>query len=98
MLADELQILVRRYRHDAEYALSIQEVIRICLIAAASRSELSEWTKFVGDWLTELAFSDLNDDESQGFHSCLNCLCHAVPELWVSCARADAALRAFNGR
>ena len=96
VLADELQILVRRYRHDAEYALSIQEVIRICLIAAASRSELSEWTKFVGDWLTELAFSDLNDDESQGFHSCLNWLCHVVPELWVSCGRADAALLALT--
>lgn len=94
-LADELLILVRKYRRDAEYELSLQEVIRICLIAAASRSELSEWTEFVGDWLTELAFSDLNDDEVQGFYACLNCLCHAVPELWVSCGRADAALSAL---
>ena len=94
-LADELLILVRKYRRDAEYELSLQEVIRICLIAAASRSELSEWTEFVGDWLTELAFSDLNDDEAQGFHACLDCLCHAVPELWVSCGRADAALSAL---
>ena len=97
-LADELQILVHRYRHDAEYALSLQEVIRICLVVAASRSELSEWTEFVGDWLTELAFSDLNDDEAQGFHSCLNYLCHAVPELWVPCGRADAALLAFKDK
>ena len=96
-LADELLILVRKYRRDAEYELSLQEVIRICLIAAASRSELSEWTEFVGDWLTELAFSDLdlNNNEAQGFHSCLNYLCHAVPELWVSCGRADAALLAL---
>ncbi len=94
-LADELQILVRRYRHDAEYELSIQEVIRICLLAAASRSDLSEWTKFVGDWLTELAFGDLKDEEAQGLHLCLNSLCHAVPELWVSCGRADAALSAL---
>ncbi len=94
-LADELRILVRKYRHDAEYALSIQEVIRICLVVAASRSDLSEWTEFVGEWLTELAFSDLNDDETQGFHSCLSCLCHIVPELWVSCGRADAALSAL---
>ena len=94
-LADELQILVRRYRHDAEYPLSIQEVIRICLVAAASRSDLSEWTKFVGDWLTDLAFGDLKDEEAQDIHLCLNSLCHAVPELWVSCGRADAALSAF---
>ena len=94
-LADELQIFVRRYRHDAEYPLYIQEVIRICLVAAASRSQLDEWTEFVGDWLTELAFGDLKDEEAQGLHLCLSSLCHAVPELWVSCGRADAALSAF---
>ena len=97
-LADELRILVRRYRHDTEYALSIEEVIRICLVAAASRSQLDEWTEFVGDWLTELAFGDLKDDEGQIFYSSLNCLCHAVPELWISCGRADAALSAFRNK
>ena len=94
-LADELQILVRRYRHDAEYPLYIQEVIRICLVAAASRSQLDEWTKFVGDWLTDLAFGDLENEDAEGFHLCLKSLCHAVPELWVFCGRADAALSAF---
>ena len=97
-LADELRILVRRYRHDAEYALSIQEVIKFCLVAAASRSDLSEWTEFVGDWLTEFAFGDLKNEEGQVFCSSLKWLCHAVPELWVSCGRADAALMAFNAR
>ena len=94
-LADELRILVRRYRHDTEYALSIAEVIRICLVAAASRSDLNEWIEFVGDWLTELAFGDLKEDEVQIFYSSLNYLCHAFPELWVSCGRADAALSAL---
>lgn len=94
-LADELRILVRRYRHDAEYALSIREVISMCFTVAASRSGLNEWTEFVGDWLTELAFSDLNDDEAREFHSCLNWLCHIVPDLWVSCGEADAALSAL---
>lgn len=98
VLADELRILVRKYRHDAEYALSMGEVIKICLIAAASRADLNDWTEFVGDWLTELAFSDLKDDEGLEFHLCLKTLCHAVPELWVSCGRADAALMAFNAR
>ena len=97
-LTDELRILVRRYRHDAEYALSIEEVIKFCLVAAASRSDLSEWTELVGDWLTEFAFGDLQDEEGQLLYSCLNRLCHAVPELWVSCGRADAALKAFNAR
>ncbi len=94
-LADELRILVRRYRHDAEYALSIQEVIKICLVAAASRSDLNEWTEFVGSWLAELAFGDLKEDEGPMLYECLKRLCHAVPELWVSCGRADAALSAL---
>lgn len=97
-LTDELRILVRRYRRDAQYALSIEEVIRICLVAAASRADLNDWTEFVGDWLTELAFSDLKDDEGRVLYSHLNGFCHIVPELWVSCGRADAALMAFNAR
>ena len=98
MLADELRILVREYRRDAEYALSIQEAISICLVAAASHSELSEWTEFVGEWLTEFAFDDLEVDDAQVFHAWLTYLCHIVPELWVSCGRADAALLALIGK
>ena len=98
MLADELRILVRKYRRDAEYALSIQEAISICLVAAASHSELSEWTEFVGEWLTEFAFDDLEVDDAQVFHAWLTYLCHIVPELWVSCGRADAALLALIGK
>lgn len=96
MLADELRILVRRYIHDPEYALSIKEAIRICLVAAASCADLNDWRDFVGDWLTELAFEDLKGDDGEVFHSNLRYLCHVVPELWVSCGRADAALMAYN--
>lgn len=95
-LADELRILVRRYSCDAQYALSIEDAIRICLVAAASRADLNDWREFAGDWLTELAFSDLEGDDGEVLHSHLQCLCHAVPELWVSCGRADAALMAYN--
>ena len=95
-LADELRILVRRYRRDAQYGFSIEEAMRICLVAAASRADLNDWREFAGDWLTELAFSDLEGNDGEVLHSYLQCLCHAVPELWVSCGRADAALRAFT--
>lgn len=97
-LADELRILVRRYRRDTQYALSIDEALRVCLVASASRADLHGWRNYVGDWLTELAFDELKDHEGRIFHSCLQCLLHAVPELWVSCARGDAALAAFNAR
>ena len=98
MLAEDLRILVRKYRRDPKYMLSIQEVVKFCLSSAASHSDLAEWTEFVGEWLTELAFGDLKSEEGQVFYSSLDWLCHAVPELWVSCGRAHAALMAFNAK
>lgn len=97
-LADELRILVRRYRRDSQYALSLDEALRICLVASASRSDLKDWRENVGDWLTELAFEDFQGIEGESLYSHLHCLCHAVPELWVSCGKADAALAAYTGR
>lgn len=94
-LADELRILVRRYRRDSQYGFTAEEALKICLVASAARKELTEWCRFSGDWLTELAFDDLKENEGEVFHSHLLILLHSVPELWVSCARADAALRAW---
>ncbi len=95
-LADELRILVRKYRYNAEFPLAISEAIEICLVAAASRTDLNAWREFVGDWLTELAFSDLSDNDGEVLYSYVRCLCDLIPELWVSCGRADAALTAYN--
>ena len=97
-LADELRILVRRYRRDSKYSLSIDEAIRICLVASAGREDLMEWRQFAGEWLTELAFGKLKGNEGEVFHSHLLALLHSVPELWVSSAMADAALRAWRLR
>jgi len=97
-LADELRILVHRYRRDSQYGLSIEEVLRICLAASAARNDLIEWRDFVGGWLTELAFGKLNGNEGGIIYSYLKALLHAVPELWISCAKADAALQAWRFR
>lgn len=94
--ADELHILVRRYRRDPQYALSVEEIMRICLVASASCANLTEWSEYVGNWLTELSFGNLEDDEGGIFLSHLRCLCHTTPELWGTCGRADAALVAYN--
>ncbi|WP_353254249.1 hypothetical protein [Salinisphaera sp. PC39] len=94
-LADELRILVRRYRRDPQYGLTIEEAMMICLVASAAREELMEWRGLVGEWLTELAFCDLEGNEGEVLHSHILALLHSVPELWASCARADAALQAW---
>lgn len=96
VLADELCILVRRYKHDSQYGFPIDEAMKILLVASSAREDLIEWRGFVGDWLTELAFGELKGNEGEIFHSHLLALLHSVPELWVSCAKADAALRAWN--
>ena len=96
-LGDELRILVRRYRRDTQHALSAGEAVRICLAAAASRSDLQDWREYVGGCLTELAFSELEDSDRNALHVQLQYLCHVDPGLWAYCSRADAALKALRG-
>lgn len=97
-LADELRALVRRYRRDSQYGFAVRDAVRVCLVASAAREDFAEWRDFVGDWLTELAFGELEGSDGELLHSQLSALVHSVPELWVSCARADAALCAWNDR
>lgn len=95
-LSDALRIVVRKYREDSSYVLSIQEMTNINLTAAASHSELNDWVDFVGECMSDIAFGDLNGDDGLQCYVYLIGLCHAVPELWGSCGRAAAALAAFN--
>ena len=94
-LADELRILVRRYRQDPQFGFSIEEGMRISLVAAASREDLMEWSEFVGESLTEFAFGTQEVAEGSVLKSYLNTLLTVNRELWCTCARADAALTAY---
>lgn len=95
-LADELRILVRKYRHDVQYPVLVAEDVQICLMAAASRTSPDEWMAFVSDWMTELAFGEMKSEDARLLHSQLLYLCRIVPELRVSCDKAWAALGAYN--
>jgi hypothetical protein len=95
-LADELKILVRRYRHEPIHKLSAEDTLWLGLIAAAAHSDLTNWCHFVGEWVTELAFQTLQHNEIEKLHSHIQQLCHIVPELWVTCGRADAALNSVG--
>lgn len=86
-LADELRILVRRCRQD----LSSDEAMWIGLVAAAAYSDMAKWCEFVGEWLTELAFQPMQTDEIKSLHSRIKQLLQIVPELWLTCGRAEAA-------
>ena len=96
-LADELRITVRRYRDDVQYHVSGGEEIMICLMSAASHEDMNDWMKFVGDWMTELAFvSDIKDDEIDMLLLSLQSLCRIAPDLWSICGKAYAALGAYS--
>lgn len=95
-LADELRILVRKYRHDAQYPVPVAEDVKICLMAAASRTSPDEWRTFVSDWMTELAFGEMKSEDGELLHLQLLYLCRIVPELQVSCDKVWAALKAYN--
>ena len=97
-LADQVRIAVRTLRSHKALFLNVSESIPICLSSAASRAGLQEWAEYVGEWLTEIAFLDMKEGEAVAFSSTLRCLMQIVPELWKTCARADAALQAQIGR
>ncbi len=97
-LADELRILVRRYRHDSQYSISIEEAMRIYLVASAALEDLIEWREFIGECITELSFDEMEQNEGELLRENLLILLNLVPELWVSCSKADASLNAFCSR
>lgn len=95
-LSDEIRLLVRRYRDHNQYGFSMDIAVVICLVACASLSQFDDWKDYVGEWLTELAFTDMTKKEGIEFRSNLKILLHITPELWFTCGRAEAALSAFN--
>lgn len=93
-LSNELIILIRRCRLEPGRGISAEDALWIGLIAAAAHSDITPWSQFVGDWITELAFQPLQQDDLERLHSHLEQLCHIVPNLWRTCGRAEAALNA----
>ncbi len=96
-LADALRVVLRTSARGAESSIALVDAVQVLAVAAASRAELGDWADFLGDCLTELAFGDLAGDEGEILHGYVRRLCEMVPELWVTCGTADAALAAYNG-
>jgi len=97
-LEREVLVLARRHRRDPAVCLPIVEALKVGLIASACREDPAEWRQSVGEWLTDLAFGDLDENDGEILYAYLSALLHLVPDLWASCARAEAALRAWRSR
>jgi hypothetical protein len=94
-LAGEVRILVRAVRRGGSKRLSPEAYARIALVAVAAHSEKGEWINSFGDWLGELAFSEMTVQEAVNLQSDVHMLLHIEPDLWGTCGRAEAALAAF---
>ncbi|MES0034857.1 hypothetical protein NKJ74_06165 [Mesorhizobium sp. M0046] len=96
-LAGELRVLIRRSKAAGAIDITTDSLFRIGMVAAASHPELDDWCTYVGEWITELAYSDLSREAAIRLHSHVKCLCGMVPELWTTLGRAEAALAALSG-
>jgi hypothetical protein len=94
-LADQIRILLRVLKARSGVTISARNAVRICMMAAASHRDLDSWCKFVGDWIVEISLGPLNRSEAEGLAFDIETLCKIAPRLWRSCAKAEAACKAF---
>jgi len=94
-LADEVRTFMRVVRRRAAVDISQENAVRIALIAAAAHADAAKWCKFVGDCMTEFAFEDMTLDEALALQHNIRILRELEPRLWVTTARADAAVSAL---
>jgi hypothetical protein len=69
--------------------------MRIALIAGAAFRDSANWSRFVGEWLTELAYEDMSRNRALTMQTQIQILCQLEPLLWETCGRAETALSAF---
>jgi hypothetical protein len=91
-LANEVRILNRIYRRRLNSPINYNSEIEIALIAAASHENLSDWAKFVGDWITEIAFEVPENGPNDNFLPNLLRLTELEPALLPTCAKGIAAI------
>jgi hypothetical protein len=93
-LADALFSSLRYYRRFSPDQLSVDEALRVGMIACASRPEFNEWCLTVGRLISDLSFQAISEEEAAGLHTFVLNLCGIVPELWATCGPGLAALEA----
>lgn len=94
-LAEEVRILTRVALRRTGSELNPLDSFRIAMVAANAFEDMEAWRKFLGEWLTELAFSDLTKEEALQLHESVQVLCDLEPALWATLSRAEAALGSY---
>jgi len=94
-LAEDLRIMMRKNRIEADSPPRPGREFLVGLTAAAAFSDLEPWLKFVGDWANELAFTVDDKDAATELQIELRTLCVIEPALRKSAGRGLAALESY---
>lgn len=94
-LASDVRLMMRRVRVDRENPQAPGRELLLAATAAGAYGDLAEWTAFLGDWATELAFAVDRHDQAVALYSELDALCIIEPTLRRTAGRALAALQAY---
>jgi hypothetical protein len=94
-LAEEVRVLMRVVRRKPGMQITQENAMRISMIAAAAHADMADWCKYVGECITELSFEEMGRRDALVLRHQLVLLRQLEPQLWLTTARADAALSAF---
>jgi hypothetical protein len=94
-LAREVRVLNRVALRRVGSDLDLIQSFRIGIVAANAFADLDEWRRFMGDWITELAFSDTERATALQLHGLVEVLCDLEPALWATLSKAHAALTSY---
>jgi hypothetical protein len=94
-LAEEVRILTRVALRRTGSELNPLDSFRIAMVAANAFEDAGAWRKFLGEWVTELAFRDLTREEALRLHESVQVLCDLEPAMWATLSRAEAALGSY---
>ena len=94
-LANDVLILVRKYRRDPAHKISMTTACRTVFLAAAAHENLDGWCSYIGNAVDELAFGAITKDEAGMLRTLIWRTCEAEPELWTRIGAAEAALSTY---
>lgn len=94
-LAEQLRILCRRRRVESQTPQSPSKEMLVALYAAASHKDETGWSTFVGEWISEIAFSLKERSDGEAMLADLDTLCMIAPTLRRTVGRAIAAVDSY---
>ncbi|KKC95302.1 hypothetical protein WR37_10850 [Vibrio parahaemolyticus] len=92
LLADELLILTRVYRREFLKERKLQELVFIGVLASGSFSSITSWCKYLGQYLSELTYLDLEYEEQQNLYYLIEAICNVEPRLFTTISKAYVLL------